>query len=80
MKKDKSNNVWIGTEDLTKDPQFMEHAGNEFKETPLFEMLGEEKVSEKKANRRDFLKFLGFGLGEGSKTTSLISRYDRCRL
>ena len=64
MKKNTKQNLWIGTEDLTRDPQFMEQAGNEFKDTPLFEMLGEEKAGESlRSNRRDFLKFLGFGLG-----------------
>jgi MoCo/4Fe-4S cofactor protein with predicted Tat translocation signal len=64
MKKKTTNNVWIGTEDLTRNPDFLEQAGNEFKDTPLFEMLGQEEAGEKmKSNRRDFLKFLGFGLG-----------------
>jgi MoCo/4Fe-4S cofactor protein with predicted Tat translocation signal len=64
MKKDNSNNVWIGELDLKRDPEFMENASNEFKDTPLFEMLGEEGVlSNQKSNRRDFLKFLGFGVG-----------------
>jgi MoCo/4Fe-4S cofactor protein with predicted Tat translocation signal len=64
MKKNNTNNVWIGAKDLSQDPQFMETAGSEFKDSPLFELLGEEKVGENlKSNRRDFLKFLGFGLG-----------------
>jgi molybdopterin-containing oxidoreductase family iron-sulfur binding subunit len=64
MKNNTSKNVWIGTEDLSRNPEFMENAGNEFKDTPLFEMLGEEDAGKNlKSNRRDFLKFLGFGLG-----------------
>ncbi|HAQ37416.1 MAG TPA: 4Fe-4S ferredoxin, partial [Saprospirales bacterium] len=64
MKKDNSNNVWIGELDLKRDPEFMENASNEFKDTPLFEMLGEEGVlTNQKSSRRDFLKFLGFGVG-----------------
>lgn len=64
MKKNNSNNVWIGELDLKQDPEFMESASNEFKDTPLFEMLGEEGVLDRqKSSRRDFLKFLGFGVG-----------------
>jgi Fe-S-cluster-containing dehydrogenase component len=64
MKKDNSSNVWIGELDLKRDPEFMEQASNEFKDTPLFEMLGEEGVlNQQKSGRRDFLKFLGFGVG-----------------
>lgn len=62
MKNQKSN-IWIGGKDLKKDPEFIEIAQQEFNgPTNLLEDLGHEDSSIG-GNRRDFLKFLGFGLG-----------------
>lgn len=55
------DNIWIGQKDLTRDDEFMKLAEQEF--------AGDESVSyadmtsSLAGNRRDFLKFLGFGLG-----------------
>ncbi|MEE9439632.1 MAG: TAT-variant-translocated molybdopterin oxidoreductase [Saprospiraceae bacterium] len=62
--KDNTSNIWIGGKDLNLDPEFIENAQQEFVETSVIEDLGNDEVAESlKANRRDFLKFLGFGLG-----------------
>jgi Fe-S-cluster-containing dehydrogenase component len=56
-----NNNIWIGIKDLENDPKFVEESGVE---TSLIELVADQKNEEVFAsNRRDFLKFLGFGLG-----------------
>jgi len=62
---EQKGNIWIGGKDLTRDPEFVKQAQAEFVEEPtLVEQLGNEQVAENVGgNRRDFLKFLGFGLG-----------------
>ena len=64
MKKNNSN-IWIGGKDLSNDPEFLEEVQSEFHQPKnLAENLGEDEVAESiGGNRRDFLKFLGFGLG-----------------
>lgn len=63
MKKQNAN-IWIGKQDLAKEPKFMEQAKSEFHETNVIEDLGNAEVADSVGgNRRDFLKFLGFGLG-----------------
>lgn len=62
--KDNTSNIWIGGKDLTNDPEFIEISQKEFAEPSLMEDLGNQEVAENMGgNRRDFLKFLGFGLG-----------------
>jgi Fe-S-cluster-containing dehydrogenase component len=57
----KITNVWIGKQDLESTQEFIENSN---KETSLLENLGDSEVAESMgSNRRDFLKFLGFGLG-----------------
>ena len=65
MKKNKQKNaLWIGGKDLNREPEFIEEAGNEFRPLPIVESLGQEGLMEgMKSSRRDFLKYLGFGLG-----------------
>ncbi len=58
--KNQNNNkeaIWVGSDHLTNESAFNDLAGQEFKETAVEEQMGLE------ANRRDFLKYLGFGLG-----------------
>ncbi|MBC7885130.1 MAG: 4Fe-4S dicluster domain-containing protein [Saprospiraceae bacterium] len=54
------DNIWIGQKDLTRESDFMETATKEFAEDHVeyADMPGHLS-----GNRRDFLKFLGFGLG-----------------
>lgn len=62
--KDNNSNIWIGGKDLTNDPEFIEISQKEFAEPNLIEDMGNQEVAENLGgNRRDFLKFLGFGLG-----------------
>ncbi|MBW7936262.1 MAG: TAT-variant-translocated molybdopterin oxidoreductase, partial [Flavobacteriales bacterium] len=63
MSKNKNKVYWKGYEELENDPQFIQNRDNEFVEhLPLEEILGDEKVGVVQTNRRDFLKFLGFGV------------------
>ncbi len=56
------SNIWVGEKDLSKDPQFMKEAQQEF--ISLEEHIADEQVMENVgSNRRDFLKLMGFGLG-----------------
>ena len=51
--------VWVGTEDLNNDSAFALEAEKEFKHDPTIV----EADNSLAANRRDFLKVLGFSLG-----------------
>ncbi len=62
--KDQHNNIWIGVQDKTNDPAFEEMASQEFYELPIVDSLADDEFVEKSStNRRDFLKYLGFGTG-----------------
>ncbi|HMQ05673.1 MAG TPA: 4Fe-4S dicluster domain-containing protein [Saprospiraceae bacterium] len=64
MKNDTSKNVWIGTEDLLEEKDFAVRIAQEFQPVSLTETLSDERAaSTLEGSRRDFLKFLGFGLG-----------------
>ena len=54
------DNIWIGAEHLTNDSTFVEIAKQEFHHTSVEDTL--ENVGEFNTNRRDFLKYLGFGI------------------
>ncbi len=56
-----NNNIWVGQKDLSRDEQFMVEAQQELS---LEQTMTSDSANEKlKSNRRDFLRFLGFGLG-----------------
>lgn len=60
-----SNNkvYWRGTEELEKDPTFMKTAEREFaEEIPIEQFLGKKELDSTNTSRRDFLKFMGFGI------------------
>ena len=57
--KNQSDNIWIGQKDLTRDEEFMQLAEQEFAEE---QVSYADMTSNLSGNRRDFLKFLGFGL------------------
>ena len=61
--KDNKVAIWIGQKDLNHDPKFLEEAGNEFARIPLDKMAESSSLEHVGATRRDFLKYLGFGLG-----------------
>jgi MoCo/4Fe-4S cofactor protein with predicted Tat translocation signal len=58
--------VWLGVEDLTNDAQLIENAKQEFHHAKLSDGLSSDLSS----NRRDFLKYLGFGIGAATLAAS----------
>ena len=71
MKEQNKSQVWIGAADITNDPEFFNSAKSEFVELPIIDTLADEEVAEKHtANRRDFLKYMGFGLGAATLAAS----------
>lgn len=60
--------VWIGVEDLTNDKAFVEQAKQEFPSS-INEALQSDNEGFS-SNRRDFLKYLGFGLGAATIAAS----------
>ena len=61
--KQNQQEVWIGVEQLTNDAAYQELVANEFNDMPIVEQLAQENAPALQTNRRDFLKYLGFGLG-----------------
>lgn len=60
-----SNNkiYWRGTEELEKDASFVAGAEKEFsQELPIDQFLGKKELDSTNTSRRDFLKFMGFGI------------------
>ncbi len=55
-KQDNNTKVWVSVEDLTQDPEFLKAQDQEF---PEFNEDGQNDGP----SRRDFLKYVGFGLG-----------------
>ena len=71
MKEQNKSQVWIGAADMTNDPEFFQSAKSEFVELPIVDVLADEDMAEKStANRRDFLKYMGFGLGAATLAAS----------
>ncbi|MCB0643571.1 MAG: TAT-variant-translocated molybdopterin oxidoreductase, partial [Phaeodactylibacter sp.] len=68
----KHNNkeVWIGIEQLTNDPALQKVAQSEFHELPIVDQLSDEDSLSAGTSRRDFLKYLGFGLGAATVAAS----------
>jgi molybdopterin-containing oxidoreductase family iron-sulfur binding subunit len=68
----KNNNqeIWVGVEDKNNDPEFLESVNSEFKELPIIESLSDENSLEIGTSRRDFLKYVGFGLGAATLAAS----------
>lgn len=55
---------WKGLEELHNEPEFLRRKNNEFEEhLPIHEVVGKKSASDSQTSRRDFLKFVGFGLG-----------------
>jgi len=55
--------IWIGEEDLVRDPDFIAANNSEINPVSLESILDDEKSGMVESNRRDFLKLLGFGIG-----------------
>lgn len=64
MGKLNESKVWVSVEDLTNDPEFRNQQQQEFIELPI---VGNEEMTAEELNagtsRRDFLKYVGFGIG-----------------
>ena len=70
MKQDKQG-IWIGEKDLTQDPEFIKAASQEFAGENLLETMGSKpEAVNLESTRRDFLKYLGFGLGAATLAAS----------
>lgn len=55
---------WRGYEDLANTDEVIKSRENEFTEQlPIDEFLNDSDVAESKTGRRDFLKYMGFGIG-----------------
>jgi len=63
--KEENNNLWIGTEDLLNTESFRQNAEQEFFNLPILNDVakGDKDGGLLTSNRRDFLKYLGFGIG-----------------
>lgn len=59
--KDQNKAVWIGVEHLTNDPALQQVVDSEFTPLPIVELA--EEAIHIETSRRDFLKYLGFGIG-----------------
>lgn len=61
---DSTKKYWTGLEELHNTPEFSKSANKEFQEElPVEEFLNDKRLGTTTTGRRDFLKFLGFGLG-----------------
>ncbi len=59
----KVKKYWKGIEELENTPEFRKSVENEFPEQAnVGEFLGNDALADSSTNRRDFLKFLGFGV------------------
>ena len=67
--KNQNKEIWIGVESLTNDPVLQDLARQEFAGN-IAEELAQERASNLSTNRRDFLKYLGFGLGAATIAAS----------
>jgi len=67
-----NNGVWGSEAELTGDERFDQVvASEEFVSLPIVDQLGnDEVVEETQASRRDFLKYVGFGLGAATIAAS----------
>jgi MoCo/4Fe-4S cofactor protein with predicted Tat translocation signal len=71
MMKRKNNAVWVGIEQLTNDPEYRNLNKQEFAdEMPVVDHLSNESALNTGASRRDFLKYLGFGIGTATLAAS----------
>ncbi|MBK9107894.1 MAG: 4Fe-4S dicluster domain-containing protein [Saprospiraceae bacterium] len=61
--KHNESNIWIGEKDLLQDEKFILETQSEFVDEPGFAVVEDERIGSLEANRRDFLKMLGFGIG-----------------
>ena len=68
--KQENQGIWIGEKDLTHDPEFIKSASQEFADEGLLETMSSNEATSLESTRRDFLKYLGFGLGAATLAAS----------
>ena len=68
--KNNEQKVWTGLEQLEQSPEFIKIAEQEFQHTSLEELITKENALNFASNRRDFLKYLGFGIGAATIAAS----------
>jgi molybdopterin-containing oxidoreductase family iron-sulfur binding subunit len=69
--KEHDNLLWVGEEDLTSNPEWIAESESEFKPLDIVEHIAEDNdIPAFASNRRDFLKYLGFGLGAATVAAS----------
>jgi molybdopterin-containing oxidoreductase family iron-sulfur binding subunit len=68
--KNHNQDVWVGTDQLENNPEYLEAVQQEFYELPVVDQLSDERSMKVETNRRDFLKYLGFGLGAATIAAS----------
>ncbi len=65
------DNIWVGVEELKQDSSFLQSIDQEFNGQSVVETLANENVAgQVTSSRRDFLKYLGFGLGAATIAAS----------
>jgi MoCo/4Fe-4S cofactor protein with predicted Tat translocation signal len=62
--------VWAGVDSFNDAELIAEQAKQEFVSLPIAESLTKEEAMDTQTNRRDFLKYLGFGLGAATIAAS----------
>jgi molybdopterin-containing oxidoreductase family iron-sulfur binding subunit len=69
--KETEQKIWIGDWDLSGEESFRAESHKEFNhELPIVDTLGDNRSLQLQSNRRDFLKYLGFGLGAATIAAS----------
>jgi MoCo/4Fe-4S cofactor protein with predicted Tat translocation signal len=69
--KNNKNKVWVGVDQLKNAPEYREISKQEFtSDLPVVDHLSKESTLDTGASRRDFLKYLGFGVGAATLAAS----------
>ena len=68
--KNKKQAVWVGVDQIKNTPAYQEATKQEFNELPVIDQMANKKAMNVETNRRDFLKYLGFGLGTATIAAS----------
>ena len=68
--KNKKQAVWIGVDQIKNTPAYQEATKEEFHELPIVDQMAQAKAMDVETSRRDFLKYLGFGLGAATIAAS----------
>ena len=64
--------TWVSDKDLINDPVFLAETESEVNQVAIDTLLEDERTPELTANRRDFLKLLGFGISAATMASCEI--------